>query len=77
MRAMRAEDVTLMRHPEYLPIIALPLVLVDAMLFGAGILCARLEKLIDLDRVRLTPVWGQANNILHKCRGIALRFCNQ
>ncbi len=58
---MSAEAVTLVRHPEYLLIIALPLIILYAILFCAGILCARLGKMDFADMVALTYGVGGKN----------------
>ncbi len=59
--SMSAEAVTLVRHPEYLLVIALPLVILYAVLFCAGILCARLGKMDYADMVALTYGVGGKN----------------
>ena len=58
---MSAEAVTLVHHPEYLLIIALPLIILYAVLFSAGILCAHLGKMDFADMVALTYGVGGKN----------------
>lgn len=59
--SMSAEAVTLVRHPEYLLIIALPLVILYTILFLAAILCARIGKMNYADMVALTYGVGGKN----------------
>lgn len=59
--SMSTEAVTLVRHPEYLLIIALPLTILYTLLFGAGIVCARLGKMDFADMVALTYGVGGKN----------------
>jgi ACR3 family arsenite efflux pump ArsB len=59
--SMSAEAVTLVHHPEYLLIIALPLIILYAVLFSAGILCARFGKMNFADMVALTYGVGGKN----------------
>lgn len=59
--SMSAEAATLVHHPEYLLLIALPLVILYAVLFCVGILCARLGKMNFADMVALTYGVGGKN----------------
>ena len=59
--SMSAEAATLIRHPEYLLIIAMPLVILYVLLFCAGIICARLGKMNYADMVALTYGVGGKN----------------
>ncbi|MDZ7582946.1 MAG: bile acid:sodium symporter [Deltaproteobacteria bacterium] len=59
--SMSAEAVTLVRHPEYLLIIALPLIILYAILFCAAVLCAHLGKMNFSDMVALTYGVGGKN----------------
>lgn len=52
--SMSAESVTLIHHPEYLMIIAGPLIILYAVLFTASILCAYLGRMAFSDMVALT-----------------------
>lgn len=59
--SMSAEATTLMRHPEYLLIIALPLILLYAVLFAAAIVYARLAGMNYPDMVAMTYSVGGKN----------------
>jgi len=59
--SMSAEALTLVRHPEYLLIIALPLVILYAILFCTAVLCSRLGRMNYADMVALTYGVGGKN----------------
>lgn len=59
--SMSAEAITLVHHPEYLLIIALPLIILYFILFCAAIFCARLGKMNFPDMVALTYGVGGKN----------------
>ncbi|MDZ7580808.1 MAG: bile acid:sodium symporter [Deltaproteobacteria bacterium] len=59
--SMSAEAVALVHHPEYLLIIALPLIILYTVLFCTALLCARLGKMNFADTVALTYGVGGKN----------------
>ncbi|MDD5205230.1 MAG: hypothetical protein PHS17_07400 [Desulfobacterales bacterium] len=59
--SMSAEAHTLVRHPEYLLIIALPLITLYAILFCTAVLCSRLGRMNYADMVALTYGVGGKN----------------
>lgn len=59
--SMSAEAPTLLQHPEYLAIIALPLIIFYALLFSVAVICSRIGKMNYEDMVALTYGVGGKN----------------
>ncbi len=70
--SMSTEAVTLVRHPQYLLIIGLPLVVLYTVLFGAAILCARLGRMSFSDTVAL--VYGVGGKNISIALALAVLF---